>query len=175
MTREQQHIQFTSTSSDKCPKHTYFLHLLFSMSKKFQHLLLSSSSLCACSVRAASVSDSVQRPSPLRTNSEDHGPFKTKDQSPNPDMDKAARKKSTDSGEEADKDFILIWVRHIYSKNLLASLTCFPLEKLRGNIINMFSFLLEVVPVGPVWPQSTNHVWFTERPAVVSGNTRFPI
>ncbi|XP_050931931.1 F-actin-uncapping protein LRRC16A isoform X2 [Lates calcarifer] len=53
-------------------------------------------------------SDSVQRPSPLRTNSEDHGPFKTKDQSPNPDKDKAAGKKSSDSGEEADKDFILI-------------------------------------------------------------------
>ncbi|KAM7382642.1 hypothetical protein PAMP_002365 [Pampus punctatissimus] len=50
--------------------------------------------------------DSVQRPSPLRANSEDHGPFKTKEQSPNPD--KAARKKSTDSAEEADKGFILI-------------------------------------------------------------------
>lgn len=54
------------------------------------------------------MSDSVQRPSPLRTNSEDHGSFKAKDQSPNPDKDKAARKKSSDSGEEADKDFILI-------------------------------------------------------------------
>ncbi|XP_073340705.1 F-actin-uncapping protein LRRC16A-like [Pagrus major] len=57
-------------------------------------------------VRTGSVSDSVQRPSPLRTNSEDHGSFRTKDQSPNPD--KAAGKKSSDSGEEADKDFILI-------------------------------------------------------------------
>ncbi|XP_041798287.1 F-actin-uncapping protein LRRC16A-like [Chelmon rostratus] len=56
--------------------------------------------------RAGSVSDSVQRLSPLRTNSEDHGSFKAKDQSPNPD--KAAGKKSSDSGEEADKDFILI-------------------------------------------------------------------
>ncbi|XP_028985183.1 F-actin-uncapping protein LRRC16A-like isoform X2 [Betta splendens] len=44
------------------------------------------------------------RPSPLRANSEEHGPFKTK----NPDKDKAAGKKSSDSGEEADKDFILI-------------------------------------------------------------------
>ncbi|XP_019119243.2 F-actin-uncapping protein LRRC16A isoform X2 [Larimichthys crocea] len=59
-------------------------------------------------VKAGSVSDSVQRPSPLRTNSEDHGSFKTKDPSPNPDKDKAAGKKSSDSGEEADKDFILI-------------------------------------------------------------------
>ncbi|XP_075937574.1 F-actin-uncapping protein LRRC16A-like [Anarhichas minor] len=59
-------------------------------------------------VRAGFVSDSVQRPSRLRTNSEDHGSFKTKDQSPNPDKDKAAGKKSSDSGEEADKDFILI-------------------------------------------------------------------
>ncbi|KAM7420433.1 hypothetical protein PAMA_014922 [Pampus argenteus] len=50
--------------------------------------------------------DSGQRPSLLRANSEDHGPFKTKDPCPNPD--KAARKKSTDSAEEADKDFILI-------------------------------------------------------------------
>ncbi|XP_067366843.1 F-actin-uncapping protein LRRC16A-like isoform X4 [Channa argus] len=54
-------------------------------------------------VRAASDS---QRPSPLRTNSEDHGLFKTKDQSPN--LDKAMGKKSSDSGEEAEKDFILI-------------------------------------------------------------------
>lgn len=61
------------------------------------------------SVSVRSVSDSVQRPNPLRTNSEDHGSFKTKDQSPNPDKDKAAGKKSSDSGEEADKDFILIW------------------------------------------------------------------
>ncbi|XP_044063122.1 F-actin-uncapping protein LRRC16A-like isoform X2 [Siniperca chuatsi] len=59
-------------------------------------------------VRAGSVSDSVQRPGPLRANSDDHGSFKTKDQSPNPDKDKAAGKKSSDSGEEADKDFIVI-------------------------------------------------------------------
>ncbi|XP_041649096.1 F-actin-uncapping protein LRRC16A-like isoform X2 [Cheilinus undulatus] len=59
-------------------------------------------------VRAGSVSDSVQRPSPLRTNSEDHGPFKKKDRSPNRDKDKTAGKKSSDSGEEADKDFILL-------------------------------------------------------------------
>lgn len=61
-------------------------------------------------------SDSVQRPSPLRANSEDHGPFKSKDQSPNPDKDKATGKKSSDSGEEADKDFILIWARQIHKK-----------------------------------------------------------
>ncbi|XP_056300884.1 F-actin-uncapping protein LRRC16A-like isoform X2 [Pseudoliparis swirei] len=59
-------------------------------------------------VRPGFVSDSVQRPSRLRANSEDHGSFKSKDQSQNPDKDKAAGKKSSDSGEEADKDFILI-------------------------------------------------------------------
>ncbi|TNN79985.1 F-actin-uncapping protein LRRC16A [Liparis tanakae] len=58
--------------------------------------------------RPGFVSDSVQRPSRLRANSEDHGSFKSKDQSQNPDKDKAAGKKSSDSGEEADKDFILI-------------------------------------------------------------------
>lgn len=52
--------------------------------------------------------DSVQRSSPLSTNSEDHSSSKTKDQSANSDKDKAAGKKSSDSGEEADKDFILI-------------------------------------------------------------------
>lgn len=55
-----------------------------------------------------SVLDSVQRSSALGTNSEDRGTFKTKDQSANSDKDKAAGKKSSDSGEEADKDFILI-------------------------------------------------------------------
>ncbi|XP_028281497.1 F-actin-uncapping protein LRRC16A-like [Parambassis ranga] len=52
-----------------------------------------------------SASESVQRSS---TNSEDRGSFKAKDQSPNPHKEKAAGKKSSDSGEEADKDFILI-------------------------------------------------------------------
>lgn len=62
------------------------------------------------------------------------------------------------------------------AQHLLTGLTCFPLEEhLRENIINMFSFLLEVAPVGPVWPLSTNHVWFAEWPAVVSANTWFPI
>ncbi|KAK2844324.1 hypothetical protein Q5P01_010983 [Channa striata] len=51
-------------------------------------------------VRAAS---DFQRPSPLRINSEDHNLFKTKEQSPN--LDKATGKKSSDSGEEAEKDF----------------------------------------------------------------------
>lgn len=52
----------------------------------------------------------------------------------------------------------------------------FPLAKqLREKIINMFSFILEVVPVGPVGPQSTNHVWFAGRPAAVSGNTQCQI
>ncbi|XP_028326028.1 F-actin-uncapping protein LRRC16A-like isoform X2 [Gouania willdenowi] len=40
--------------------------------------------------------------------SEDHGSSRTKDQSPTLNKDKAAGKKSSDSGEEADKDFILI-------------------------------------------------------------------
>ncbi|KAM4580155.1 F-actin-uncapping protein LRRC16A-like [Odontesthes bonariensis] len=53
-------------------------------------------------------SDTVSRSGPLGTNSDDHGSFKTKDKSPNPDKAKAARKKSSDSAEEADKDFILI-------------------------------------------------------------------
>lgn len=69
---------------------------------------MSSSLPLLFSVRVGSVSDSVQRPSPLRTTSEDHGSFKTKDQFSNPDKDKGARKKSSDSGEEVDKDFILI-------------------------------------------------------------------
>ncbi|KAI4811557.1 hypothetical protein KUCAC02_014438 [Chaenocephalus aceratus] len=59
-------------------------------------------------VRKGSVSDSLQRPGRLRVNSEDHGSFKTKDQCPKQDEDKAAGNKSSDSGEEADKDFILI-------------------------------------------------------------------
>ncbi|KAM3613836.1 uncharacterized protein V6R79_005672 [Siganus canaliculatus] len=59
-------------------------------------------------MRSASVSDSAQRPNPLRTNSEDHGSFKSKDQSLNPDKEKGTRKKSSDSGEEQDKNFILI-------------------------------------------------------------------
>ncbi|KAK1896024.1 F-actin-uncapping protein LRRC16A [Dissostichus eleginoides] len=59
-------------------------------------------------VRKGSVSDSLQRPGRLRVNSEDHGSFKTKDQCPKQDKDKAAGNKSSDSGEEADKDFILI-------------------------------------------------------------------
>ncbi|XP_035019799.2 F-actin-uncapping protein LRRC16A isoform X2 [Hippoglossus stenolepis] len=57
-------------------------------------------------VRTAS--DSVQRSNPVRTNSEDHGPLKTKDQTPNPDKERAAGRKLSDSREEADKDFILI-------------------------------------------------------------------
>lgn len=67
--------------------------------------VISSSSLLF-SVRSAS--DTGQRPSAPRTNSEGHGSLKTKEHSPNPDRDKAAGKKSSDSGEEADKDFILI-------------------------------------------------------------------
>lgn len=53
-------------------------------------------------------SDSAQRPGPPRGNPEDHGSLKAKNQSPNVDKDKAARKKSSDSGEEADKEFILV-------------------------------------------------------------------
>nr|XP_019946921.1 PREDICTED: F-actin-uncapping protein LRRC16A [Paralichthys olivaceus] len=51
---------------------------------------------------------SDQRSNTVRTNSEDHGPLKNKDQTPNPDKDKAGGRKSSDSREEADKDFILI-------------------------------------------------------------------
>ncbi|KAM9723509.1 F-actin-uncapping protein LRRC16A-like isoform 4-T4 [Menidia menidia] len=57
---------------------------------------------------AKSASDTAPRSGPLGINSEDHSSVKTKDKSPNPDKAKAARKKSSDSGEEADKDFILI-------------------------------------------------------------------
>ncbi|XP_071324743.1 F-actin-uncapping protein LRRC16A-like isoform X3 [Trachinotus anak] len=76
--------------------------------KEGQTSLQSEGSANKTTQEVRTASDSVQRPSPLRTNSEDHGPFKSKDQSPNPDKDKAAGKKSSDSGEEADKDFILI-------------------------------------------------------------------
>nr|XP_015804568.2 F-actin-uncapping protein LRRC16A isoform X1 [Nothobranchius furzeri] len=50
-----------------------------------------------------STSDAVRRSS---TNSEDQNSLKTKDKCPN--SDRTTRKKSSDSGEEADKDFILI-------------------------------------------------------------------
>ncbi|XP_039973943.1 F-actin-uncapping protein LRRC16A-like isoform X2 [Xiphias gladius] len=76
--------------------------------KEGQTSLQSGGSANKTTQEAKTASDCVQRPSPLRTSSEDHGPFKTKDQSQNPDKDKAAGKKSSDSGEEADKDFILI-------------------------------------------------------------------
>ncbi|XP_040899698.1 F-actin-uncapping protein LRRC16A-like [Toxotes jaculatrix] len=75
--------------------------------KEGQTSLQSGGSANKTTQEVRTASDSVQRPSPLRTSSEDHGP-KTKDQSPNPDKDKSAGKKSSDSGEEADKDFILI-------------------------------------------------------------------
>ncbi|TWW79458.1 F-actin-uncapping protein LRRC16A [Takifugu flavidus] len=58
-------------------------------------------------VRSPPVSDPGQRPSFVRTNSEDQSSVKAKDQSPNPDKDKTTGKKSSDSGEEADKDLIL--------------------------------------------------------------------
>lgn len=74
--------------------------------KHFPALNLLFSSACL-SVK----SDSAQRPGPPRANPEDHGSLKAKNQSPNADKDKAARKKSSDSGEEADKEFILVWVR----------------------------------------------------------------
>lgn len=54
------------------------------------------------------MSDAGQRPSLVCANSEDQGSVKAKDQSPNPDKDKLTGKKSSHSGEEADKDFILI-------------------------------------------------------------------
>lgn len=55
-----------------------------------------------------SASDSDKRSSPFGNNSEDHGSMKTKEKCSKPDKDKAAGKKSSASGEEADKDFILI-------------------------------------------------------------------
>ncbi|KAJ8353835.1 hypothetical protein SKAU_G00214020 [Synaphobranchus kaupii] len=56
-------------------------------------------------VRPASVSDTAQRPSPKWHSSEENC-SKAKDQSPN--KDKSMSRKSTDSGEEVDKDFIFI-------------------------------------------------------------------
>ncbi|XP_026227705.1 F-actin-uncapping protein LRRC16A [Anabas testudineus] len=53
------------------------------------------------------VAPDSQRPSPLRTNSKDHSPFQGKDQPSNADKDKAVGKKSSNSGEEAEKDLIL--------------------------------------------------------------------
>ncbi|KAI1894200.1 hypothetical protein AGOR_G00113380 [Albula goreensis] len=58
-------------------------------------------------VRPASVSDSAQRPSASRHNSEDSC-SKAKDKSPSKDNDRTPGAKSTDSGEEVDKDFIFI-------------------------------------------------------------------
>lgn len=59
-------------------------------------------------VRPPPVSDAGQQSSLVRTNSEDQASVKAKDQSPNPDKDKVTGKKSSHSGEEADKDIILI-------------------------------------------------------------------
>ncbi|XP_015229721.1 PREDICTED: leucine-rich repeat-containing protein 16A isoform X2 [Cyprinodon variegatus] len=50
----------------------------------------------------------AQRSSPHCTDSEDPGSFKNKDRCPNSEKSKSTSKKSSDSGEEADKDFILI-------------------------------------------------------------------
>ncbi|XP_046890784.1 F-actin-uncapping protein LRRC16A-like isoform X1 [Hypomesus transpacificus] len=56
--------------------------------------------------RSASVSDPAQRSSPSRTTSNDH---KTTELSPKPDRkDRGPGRKTSDSGEEADKDFIFI-------------------------------------------------------------------
>lgn len=63
--------------------------------------------LTSSSVSLLAKPDSAHRPL-LRTNSEDHGPLKAKNQTPNSAKEKATGKKSSDSGEEADKDFILI-------------------------------------------------------------------
>uniref|UniRef100_A0A674P5V6 Capping protein regulator and myosin 1 linker 1 n=1 Tax=Takifugu rubripes TaxID=31033 RepID=A0A674P5V6_TAKRU len=85
---------------------------MFFLLPSFCFHLLSSSTvknipLCLFSVRSPPVSDPGQRPSFVRTNSEDQSSVKAKDQSPNPDKDKTTGKKSSDSGEEADKDLIL--------------------------------------------------------------------
>lgn len=66
-----------------------------------------------------SASDAAQRSSPHCTNTDDPGSFKTKDNCANPDKSKATRKKSSDSGEEADKDFILIWATHQVSGSFI--------------------------------------------------------
>ncbi|XP_061531184.1 F-actin-uncapping protein LRRC16A-like isoform X1 [Phycodurus eques] len=57
--------------------------------------------------RKASASDPSQRSSHQRSNSDDHGPFGAKGPSPNPDKEKTG-KKSSNPGEEADKEIILI-------------------------------------------------------------------
>ncbi|XP_035284359.1 F-actin-uncapping protein LRRC16A-like isoform X1 [Anguilla anguilla] len=56
-------------------------------------------------VRPASASENAQRPSPQRQSSEENC-SKAKDKSPN--KEKSLSRKSTDSGEEVDKDFIFI-------------------------------------------------------------------
>lgn len=53
------------------------------------------------------MSEPIQRSSHQRSNSDDHGAFKGKEMSPNPDKDKTG-KKASNSGEEADKEIILI-------------------------------------------------------------------
>ncbi|XP_045575272.1 F-actin-uncapping protein LRRC16A isoform X3 [Salmo salar] len=58
-------------------------------------------------VKPGSVSDPAKHQSPHRHNSEDNV-SKPKDQTPNPDRDKGPGRKSSQSGEEADKDFIFI-------------------------------------------------------------------
>ncbi|CAJ1061753.1 F-actin-uncapping protein LRRC16A-like isoform X2 [Xyrichtys novacula] len=101
----------SSSSGSVSPKATTLpptLKRIQSDKEKDGQTSLQSANKTTQDVRAGSVSDSVQRPSLFRTNSEDHGSLKTKDQSPNRDKEKSASKKLSDSGEEADKDFILI-------------------------------------------------------------------
>ncbi|KAM9807205.1 F-actin-uncapping protein LRRC16A-like isoform 1-T1 [Syngnathus typhle] len=57
--------------------------------------------------KKASVFEPIQRSNHQRSNSDDHGPFKGKGASPNPDKDKAG-KKNSDPGEKGDKEIILI-------------------------------------------------------------------
>ncbi|KAM9851972.1 F-actin-uncapping protein LRRC16A-like [Aulostomus maculatus] len=100
------------SSGGGSPKVTVLPHTLKKVSsekdKEGHNSLQPAGSANKTSQEGASRSDSLQRRSPLRTNSEDPGLLKTKDQPPNPNKDKAVGKKSSDSGEEADKDFILI-------------------------------------------------------------------
>ncbi|XP_034142836.1 F-actin-uncapping protein LRRC16A isoform X3 [Esox lucius] len=58
-------------------------------------------------VRPGPVADAGKQQGLLCHNSEDNA-SKPKDKSPNPDLDKSPRGKSSDSGEEVDKDFIFI-------------------------------------------------------------------
>ncbi|KAM6968132.1 F-actin-uncapping protein LRRC16A-like [Aplochiton taeniatus] len=58
--------------------------------------------------KSVSGSDSAKRPGPKRANSEEDSSPRTKDRSPNPKKEGLTGTKSSDSGEEVEKDFIFI-------------------------------------------------------------------